>query len=161
MKNKNLITARSEHIFAVIGREEIQSEPFNNVIEFDNVKEFPSDLVFISISDPRKQFIKTDNYFHDELKLKFWDVEEQIGNYFPINKVQAKEIKDFILKHRDRKFLINCEAGVSRSAGVGCAVEFLLRDKELFPEEQHHTSRIRQHWRYDVNETVYRLILDA
>ena len=158
---QNLVTATSKHVFAVIGREEIQSEPFEDAIEFNYVEDFPKDLVFISISDPKKPFIKTDGYFYDELKLKFWDVEEQIGNYCPIHHLQAKEIKDFILKHKDRKFLINCEAGISRSAGVGCAVEVLTRDIHCEPEPQHVISKIRQHWRYDVNETVYKAIIEA
>ena len=158
----NLITAKSEHIYAVVGREEIQSYPKKDgAIDTNNINLFPKELVFISISDPKRSFIKTDGYFHDELKLKFWDVEEQIGSYCPIHESQAKEIKDFILKHKDRKFLINCEAGISRSAGIGCAVEYLLRDKDLFPKESYVISAIRQHWRYDTNETVYKSIVEA
>ena len=161
MNTETLVTATGSNIFAIIGREEIQSEHFDDEKGYDYIKEFPSELVFISVADPKKPFIKTDGYFYDELKLKFWDVEEQIGNYCPIHNIQAKQIKDFILKHKDRKFLINCEAGISRSAGIGCAVEVLLRDKDLFPKPEHVVSSIRKHWRYDVNETVFNAILEA
>ena len=156
MSLDNLTTARGRHLFAVIGREEIQNE------EFDNVKDFPSELVFISISDPDKEFIQTNNHFFDELKIKFWDIDnEGICKYVPINKDQAKEIKDFILKHKDKKFLINCEAGMSRSAGVACAVEVLTRDLEYEPNPRDVISKVRQHWRYDVNELVYKMILES
>lgn len=150
-KTDNLVTARTNNIFAVIGREELEG----------CLSDFPDDLVLISITDPSLDYVDTDDKFEYELKLKFWDVEEQIGNYAPINPIQAKMIKDFILQHKDKKFLINCEAGISRSAGVGCAIEVLLRDIDMFPKERHVVSKIRTHWRYDVNNYVYKSIVEA
>lgn len=155
---ENLVTCRGNRIYAIIGREEIQSEDFNNDF-YSNINLFPNELCFISLSDPNKEFIKTDNYFKDELKLKFWDVEEEIGNYAPIHLIQAKQIYDFIIKNKDSEFLINCEAGVSRSAGVGLAIEYLLRDFDLYPKWEHFPSKVLQHWRYCPNMTVFNKII--
>jgi len=150
---------RENNIYAVIGREEIQSEPWNKKIEHDYVNTFPKELAFISISDPKKPFIKTNNHFDSELFMKFWDVEEEDGKYCPIHITQAKEIYDFIYKNRNKEFLVNCEAGVSRSAGIGMAIEFLLRDKKEFPKWSHFPSKIIQHWRYSPNMNVFNSII--
>lgn len=155
----NFKSVETENIFAIVGREELQAKPYKDEIEYDNIPELPKDLVFISIADPGEPFIQIDGHFKDILKLKFWDVEEKYGKYCPIHETQAKKIYDFILKNKDSRFLINCEAGISRSAGIGCAVEYLLRDKELYPKEQHLISKVRQHFRYDPNETVYKSIV--
>lgn len=152
---EGLVTCKGNGIFAIIGRNEIQSLD----MEFNNLREFSKDLCFISLSDPNKYFIKTNDYFKDELKLKFWDVEEEIGNYAPIHLIQAKQIYDFIIKNKHSEFLINCEAGVSRSAGVGLAIEYLLRDFELYPKWEHFPSKVLQHWRYQPNMTVFNKII--
>jgi len=152
---KNLVTCSGNGIYAIIGRDEIQTLD----MEFNWIKDFPNDLCFISLSDPNKEFIKTDNYFKDELKLKFWDIEEEVGKYAPIHLIQAKQIYDFIMKNKDSEFLINCEAGVSRSAGVGLAIEYLLRDFELYPKWEHFPSKVLQHWRYCPNMTVFNKII--
>lgn len=136
-------------IFAIIGRDEIQS----------NIKEFPNNLVLISITDPNTKDIETNNKFKDELKLKFWDLEEQYCNYMPISISQGLEIYNFIMKHKNETFLINCEAGISRSAGVGLAIEYLLRDKYIYPKWEHFPSKILNHFRYLPNHTVFNRII--
>ena len=150
-KTDFLVTAKTNNIFAVIGREELES----------CLNDFPDGLVLISITDPELKHVETNTKFVDELKLKFWDVEEEFLRFCPIHPLQAKQIKDFILLHKYKKFLINCEAGISRSAGIACAIEVLLRDTYLFPKESHVVSKIRQHWRYDVNNYVYKSIIEA
>ena len=63
------------------------------------------------------------------------------------------------MKNKDRVFLINCEAGVSRSAAIGLAIEYLLRDKELYQKWEYFPSKILQHWRYTPNMTVFNKII--
>jgi hypothetical protein len=145
-------------IYAIVGREELQAESFD-VDYYDNILNLPSDLCFISISDPHKDFIKTNGYFKDELFLKFYDVEEPIGNYVPITDEQAKYIYDFIIKNKDSMFLINCEAGVSRSAGVGLAIEYITRDIFIFEKWEHFPSKVLSHYRYEPNMTVFNKII--
>lgn len=149
---------RENQIYAIVGREELQSEPFDEEF-YSNITRLPNELVFITISDPNKPNVDDKGYFKDKLELKFWDVEEDIGNYTPINITQAKEIYDFIITHKDAEFLINCEAGVSRSAGVGLAIEYLLRDKYIYPKWEHFPSKVLSHWRYTPNMTVFNMII--
>ena len=151
--DNNLVTCKGNGIYAIIGRDEIKSD------EFNNIKAFPNDLCFITIADPNKENIDDENYFLDTLKLKFWDVEEEIGRFAPINLIQAKEIYNFIMKNKNSEFLINCEAGVSRSAGVGLAIEYLTRDKGFYPKWEQFPSKVLQHWRYQPNMTVFNTII--
>lgn len=136
-------------IFAIIGRDEIQH----------NIDIFPSDLVLISITDPKTKDIETNNRFKDELKLKFWDLEEEYCNYYPIDLSQGLEIYEFIMKHKEDNFLINCEAGISRSAGVGLAIEYLLRDRYIYPKWAYFPSKVLSNFRYMPNMTVFNRII--
>ena len=88
-------------------------------------------MVVISITDPGYRSIPAELLARadDFLVVKFWDIERECGMYKPISRQTAKKIAGFIWKNRDKRFLINCEAGVSRSAGVGMAVDCILRDK--------------------------------
>lgn len=155
---RNLVTAKGNGIYAIIGRDEIQSYPSYEK-QYNYIKEFPKDLCFITISDPNRKNINHNNHFKDTLKLKFWDLEEDFNNYKILAEVQAKTIYDFIIKNRDSEFLINCEAGISRSAAVGLAIEYLLRDKNLYPKWEHFPSKVLQHWRYQPNMTVFNMII--
>jgi predicted protein tyrosine phosphatase len=155
---KNLVTCKGNGIFAIIGRDEIEAYPSYEDY-YNHVKEFPKELCFISISDPNREFIKTNNYFKDELKLKFWDMEEDFNDYKIISESQAKLIYDFIVNNKNSDFLINCEAGVSRSSAIGLAIEYLLRDFNLYPNWEHFPSKVLQHWRYTPNMTVFNKII--
>lgn len=155
---KNLATAKGNGIYAIIGRDEIESYPSYDK-PYNYIKDFPNDLCFITISDPDKENIDDKGHFLDILKLKFWDIEEEIGRFMPINLIQAKEIYDFIMKNKNSEFLINCEAGVSRSAAVGLAIEYLLRDKGFYPKWEQFPSKVLQHWRYQPNMTVFNMII--
>ena len=155
---KNLVTAKGNGVYAIIGRDEIESYPCYDE-PYNYIKDFPKDLCFITISDPDKENIDDKGHFLDTLKLKFWDIEEEIGRFTPINLTQAKEIYDFIMKNKYSEFLINCEAGVSRSAAIGLAIEYLLRDKGFYPKWEQFPSKVLQHWRYQPNMTVFNMII--
>ena len=101
----------------------------------------------------------------DNINVSFWDIEEKIGNYEPINDEQAYEIAKFINKYKNEigngiKVLIHCSAGISRSAGVGLAVKCIVKhngdkhDFSLFPCE------ITQLKRYYPNLVVYDKIVE-
>ncbi len=153
-----LITCKGNGIFAIIGRDEIESYPSYDE-PYNYINSFPSDLCFITISDPNRDSINHNNHFKDTLELKFWDIEEDFNQYKIITDSQSKMIYDFIVKNKNYQFLINCEAGVSRSAGVGLAIEYLLRDFNLYPDWSHFPSKILQHWRYQPNMTVFKKII--
>lgn len=158
MEINNLVTCKGNGIFAIIGRDEIESYPSYDEY-YNHVNLFPKDLCFITISDPNRENINDKNHFKECLKLKFWDIEEDFNNYKIIDDLQAKQIYDFIIKNKDNEFLINCEAGISRSAAVGLAIEYLLRDKELYQKWEHFPSKVLQHWRYTPNMTVFNKII--
>lgn len=90
-----------------------------------------SETVIISVTDPDLKGI--DESFlakaEDFLLVKFWDVDDDRDpNHLPISRETAREIAEFIWNNKERKFLINCEGGVSRSSAVALAVECILRD---------------------------------
>ena len=84
------------------------------------------DYNFLPINENLKKKLK------DILEVRFWDIEEKIRNYDPIDEKEAEKIVNFILKHenslkkRKTKILLHCSAGVSRSAAVALAVKAIV-----------------------------------
>lgn len=80
----------------------------------------------ISIMDPEFKeplYPDKDNYH----TWWFYDVDEQIGNFKPIEDWQAKEIYDFIDSNRNKDVcFVHCAAGVSRSGAVGLFINDLM-----------------------------------
>ena len=119
--------------------------------------------VLISIHDPNREIhppSKVEGWV-DVLQIQFWDVESTIGNYEPLSEEQGGIIKRFIEKHKDKRFMIHCAAGVSRSAGVGCAVECIVNFDGDDYGYKTGCSDIKGHKRYSPNPTVYQRIVDA
>lgn len=150
-------------IEAIIGRHELRqllSDP-----TFD-----PSNLVLISISEPLFEHYQDEaisdldaSRFKSCIKLKFWDIEEQIGPYLTITDEQGKQLQQFILANLDSRFLIHCRAGVSRSAGVGKAIEcikyFGIGEDAKYNYQTSFTSEIDAHSRYHPNKKVFDTIV--
>jgi predicted protein tyrosine phosphatase len=90
-------------------------------------------------------------YTKARLNLSFADVGSKTANG-AITPEQAKQIVDFVRDNADEDTLvmINCMAGVSRSAGVAAALTKLAlkTDQRFFK-------------RYTPNMLVYRAVLDA
>jgi protein-tyrosine phosphatase len=103
------------------------------------------------------------------MKIQFWDVEDTIGKYEPISKSQALELRHFIIKMFEEydhpKFLVNCMAGQSRSAGVAKAIECLfyfgIGDEAKYDYRTGFSSEIDTHIRYSPNLTVFDRIIDC
>ena len=98
--------------------------------------------------------------------MKFYDIDFSDGNMTParadimrkyghglMSDAHAGQIVDFIMENRDlvRALVCHCDAGISRSAGVGAAAQRILTgaDKRIFND-----------LRYRPNMHVYRKILD-
>jgi len=145
-----LYTVKTDIIEAIISRTEL----VNRYAELDK------NAVLISIYDPDKNPVQID-YFKDQLCVPFWDVitSTEINPVIDID--TATEIKEFILKHKTSKFVINCEAGMSRSAGVGFAVECLLKFEGSRYYFGTSNSKIRNFERYTPNLTVFEAIVDS
>lgn len=56
-------------------------------------------------------------------------------NFVTMSDIQAKEMAEFILKNRDKNFLVHCHAGISRS---GAVAQFICELKDI-PLETFHT----------------------
>ena len=100
------------------------------------------------------------NNFGEFLNVRFWDVTERIGEYDILSADTAKEIAEYIEQHRNKQFLIHCVAGMSRSAGVGMAIECVV----LYGGNKYYYSLsggdIQNHMRYHPNLVVYDKILE-
>lgn len=119
------------------------------------------DIALISIHDP-DSVLHTDNKiegFADVKQIQFWDVEKSLGDYESISNEQGKELKEFIIKNKDRKFIVHCEAGQSRSAGVACAIECLVNYNGADYHYKTGSSNVKAHPRYSPNYTVYDKII--
>lgn len=145
-----LDTIQTELIEAIISRKEL----INFYTELD------SESVLISISDIDKEPVNL-NYFKDSLFVSFNDTEENIGEIKVIDNETAKIIKNFILKHKNDKFVINCEAGISRSAAVGYAIECLLKFNGNKYDFAISNSEIRNFHRYSPNMIVFDRIINS
>ena len=101
-------TISTATIEAIISRKEMKCAICQNIIDKEN-------LVLISIGEPTEksgysQDIKLSDEevkdFKDSLRVAFWDIEEDFGDYKIITGEQAKEIQDFIVKNIDNKWYV-------------------------------------------------------
>ncbi len=88
----------------------------------------PGDWIDFQETEPEiiKSYNKARDYFETSIRQDFWDTEDNVPGYETISAEQAKELVDFIKDNRDRTFIIHCDAGQSRSAGVALAIECIL-----------------------------------
>lgn len=122
----------------------------------------PEKIAVISIFSPDNMPINIKQEgFDNYIAVGFWDIEDNIGPYKIISEDIANRIKNFILQNKDKKFLIHCDAGMSRSAGVGLAVECLIKHNGDKYQASLEPSEIYQYRRYSPNLTVRDKILEA
>lgn len=148
-------TAQTKHIEAIVSREEME------LAAFHDGRYNPEDFVLISIQNPEDttDFSAMQAEFKKHIHTRFNDVAEPEYNFdgkllLPVEDSQLEEILDFILENRGERFFIHCEGGVSRSAGVGIALECILEydgdRNSLSPKN----NPIDAHWRYSPNRLV-------
>lgn len=150
-----LTSINSDKIYAIIGKEEFE------IITPRMDVETKSKIVVISITDPDVDAVEPELFYDyaDHLRIQFWDITKDFYPYDAITDEQGKQIKDFILKNKDAAFLIHCMAGISRSAGVGCAVECLLNyDGDVYAYATGN-SDVKGFWRYAPNLKVFDTIV--
>jgi len=125
---------------------------------------FFESFIVISISSPDRKGIRLYNPFMREaLYLQFYDLDTKpLDKFFYtvngtkekfvlFNKKDAKNILQFVKKYEKEVDLIivNCGAGISRSAGVAAALSFIYNGDNSFYFRQ-----------YSPNKLVYRIILN-
>lgn len=94
-------------------------------------KDILSDKVIISIRTPgdeKAKFDSNNKTIKDILYLEFYDISynslEIFRGYTPMTDNDAIQIRDFVLKWKDKvdTLWIHCDAGISRSAGVAAGI---------------------------------------
>lgn len=121
--------------------------------------------VIISISDPYEQytsepFTSNSNGVCSILRLSFCDADEtgrdvynrEVGETDLISDNDAKNIAEFAARHADKDIIVHCDAGISRSAGVGAAIMKWAAGND---------DRIFDSGRYMPNMRCYRKTLEA
>jgi len=149
-----MFSVQNELLLAVVGREEVQG-----VIDFyfgclPNVS-------LISITDPDRSNLPRciAGEFKNALEISFWDVEEDYCQYKTITPEQGITIRKFI--EENDTFLVHCEAGISRSAGVAKAIECIKwhNGNKFDASTNVPEDSIRNHARYSPNNTVFDTVL--
>lgn len=125
--------------------------------------------IVISITDPtnpKPAEFELNECLKAVLYLKCYDMDFSDGNethtraaftrryaHGIFTDAQAKQVVNFTLEHKDsiRTIICHCDAGVSRSAGMGAAISLILNgsDKEIFNDK-----------RYVPNMHIYRKIVN-
>jgi hypothetical protein len=150
-------TISTSTIEGIISRGEL----LNNITNIDT-----GNLVLIYISEPYREGYEDEQLpdkicykFKNFIKLKFWDIEEDFGDYKIISDEVAECLQDFITANIEERFLIHCKAGQSRSAAVGQAIEcikyFGVGVEAKYNYQTGFNSEISRHYRYYPNLTVF------
>ena len=115
----------------------------------------------ICIDDPGEADHPDDKVqgFDDVIQIKFWDVEDPIGQYIPLSDEDGKVLREFIEKNKNKRFMIHCAAGMSRSAGCACAVECITQHNgDVYSYKTSH-SDVTAFERYHPNWAVFDKIM--
>lgn len=153
-------STKTKHIELIIGQEEFIS------LSLLTKKEDLNDFNIISIFEPTETILPIELYesFNSHLILIFADIRKKIEDTnLSLNEkeelskleIQNKDfeiLKDYILNNKDKKFIINCQVGVSRSAAIGIILENLLNDNQIDIDLE--MNKILSHWRYSPNPII-------
>lgn len=111
------------------------------------------ECAMISISDPRMgydsaPFCSSENNVVEILRLKFSDADKPgldvYGNEAGVDDLMsdddAMQVKEFVRKYWATNIIVHCDAGISRSAGVGAAIMKYLTgdDSQVFDDPIRH-----------------------
>jgi len=111
---------------------EIEIRNRNNINQSNQTGE----SIIISIADPDNDHPEIDTFrgLQSILKLSFHDITPAMNvpeKYKHMSDEQAVEVAEFIKEHKDiDKLIVQCDAGISRSAGLGAGVFAFLSNSE-------------------------------
>jgi len=102
-----------------------------------------SKSILISIASPGRDHPKVPGGWRT-LQLKFHDLDEvRIKGDVIINEWHAVNILKYLDTTQPEEIVINCEAGISRSAGVAVALEEILNgNNKAFKKYPNHNRRV-------------------
>ena len=122
----------------------------------DSYKEMNKDSCLISVSDIDKKNLNL-NYFKNENYFKFNDID--FKNEKSINLSIGRKIYNLIISHNS--FVINCEYGISRSAGIAMAIECIKKYNSNIEEYILYKSGYINNKKYKPNLFVFYTIMEA
>jgi predicted protein tyrosine phosphatase len=157
MKLIKELTVQSEIILGVISKSEYLEAYHNN--EFNR-----ETTALIAIHNPgvphhSKEDIKGICSVHE---LNFWDIQEPIGHYSSISTAQSIYLSEFIVDNINKQFIVHCDYGHSRSAGVALAIECIYySNADRYSFFRDNRSHLLKHERYEPNMAVFDKIIEA
>jgi predicted protein tyrosine phosphatase len=118
LKNNRFKIIENKPMILILSKEEFAHVLLNRVINDSNVEE-KDELAFISINDSTRceSYFKVDH--SNVLKLYFDDIVEEIEPFKLFSDEDALKTIEFIKKHIDKRFIVHCQAGISRSGAIG------------------------------------------
>ena len=111
-----------------------------------------TESVIISISSPNMlynsaPFMSEQNKVKDILELSMYDADGDGYDVYGtrvyaddlMKDEQAQAIVDFVRKYEDKRIIVHCDAGISRSAGVAAAIlrSYTGDDSRIFDSARH------------------------
>lgn len=75
--------------------------------------------IALSIGNPRQSHAQLSPAFADLLRLGFHDSDREGGGFSLMTPKQARAVLKFALEHRNAPIMVHCQAGASRSVGIG------------------------------------------
>ena len=145
LDEKQFTSVSTNNIFCIVGR----SELFN--ILKTTIENDLKNYSIISLTEPfqtKSTELSLEVNCNDLLQLEFTDIRTERSEEYlkehsteirEISKSQILEIEKFIIKNKDTKFIISCDAGISRSAAVGVFLEKILNNnKDIKLIKEHH-----------------------
>jgi len=135
------------------------------------------DFAFISLTTPNRNYWNTINNvgWKDFLQLAFHDIVDPVNNdllYIDpntleipelvlFNEIMAEQLYNFIMKNKPSKFVIHCDAGISRSTAVGAHLrdfhQYDVEFKGKVPDDRNKNilvyNLLRRHYMKGYNET--------
>lgn len=160
----NFNSTKTKNIDLIIGQDEFIT------LSLLTKKEDLKELNIISIFEPNENILPNSFYnnFNSSFIMVFSDIRKDIdkkleNNEFSIeihNLLSELEIKKedfdnlikYVKNNKDKKFVINCHAGISRSAAIAYILEDILN--ENIENKNFEQDKILKHWRYSPNPIV-------
>lgn len=145
-------SVKTPNIEAIFSRDELLSSIL--FTESDDLNNY----CIISIAEPFQKQAKTSLKINckDLIQLEFTDIRKELNDEFLeehkdsikiISNEDIEDITQFIFKNKGNKFIINCDAGISRSAAIGVYLEHLIGDGNNIED-------IKSHKRYSANPII-------
>lgn len=167
LNDRDYVTVKTKHIEFIFSKDELLT------LTALTRKDILNNFNVISITEP-KENVFNDNLlslYNNSLKLVFSDIRRDIDKLISetnnvndknqlielkkteITNEQIEQIKNFIIDNKDKKFIVHCSAGISRSSAIGMYIEEILNNDEN--ERKINQDLILNHWRYSPNKIVY------